>query len=87
MNIETRTYEITGTPIQLNILERVLGKMEVFGNVGTSRTICIYVDGDGTARIKARRDGKRLNHDDVSYADSDAHVTTSVDGDVKADLG
>lgn len=84
---ETRTYEITGTPIQLDILERIFGRMTFFGNAGMSRTISVFVDGDGSARVQVTRNGEKLNHDDIQHTDSDARFNTLPLGDVKADLG
>jgi hypothetical protein len=83
---ETRTYEITGKPKQLDILERVLGRMEALGNMGCSRVIRIFVDGDGAVRLKVRKDGKRLQHEDIEQ-DGDGFMITDSTGHVRADLG
>ncbi|MFB6364491.1 hypothetical protein ACFCP7_10555 [Paenibacillus elgii] len=85
LEVETRTYEISGTPKQLDVLERVFGRIEELGNIGSSRTISIYVDGDGAVRMTARRNGEKLNHEDMR--DGDARFETKVSGDVRADLG
>lgn len=84
---ETRVYEISGELRQLDILERVLGRITYMGNVGKSRTISIFIDGDGAVDIKATRNGEKLKYEDITYEDSDAHFTTLPSGDVKADLG
>lgn len=55
---ETRTYEITGYPEHLDILESVLGQIEVLGNLGCSRTIQLHIDGDGSVKLKVRRNGQ-----------------------------
>lgn len=48
----TKTYQITGTPEQLRVLEKMFIHMEYLGSVGASRNILIRVDGDGAARMK-----------------------------------
>jgi len=84
--METRTYEITGKSSQLDILEHVFGIIEALGSVGSSRTISIYVDGDGAAILQFRREGERLSAEDISQ-DGDGFVKTDSSGYVKADLG
>lgn len=84
--METRVYEITGKSNQLDILERILGRIEALGNMGCSRTIKIFVDGDGAVRMKFRKDGQRLSHDDITL-DGYGFMSTDSDGYVKADLG
>lgn len=53
---DTRTYTLTGTPETLNQFEEVLSLIQYLGNVGASRTIKLWVDGDGSARIKVKSD-------------------------------
>lgn len=48
----TKTYQITGTPEQLRVLEKMFIHMEYLGSVGASRNILVRVDGDGAARMK-----------------------------------
>lgn len=52
METETRTYQITGTPEQLRVLEKLFVHMEYLGTVGASRNLLVRVDGDGAARMK-----------------------------------
>lgn len=82
---ETRTYEITGYPEHLDILEKVFGKMEYFGSIGRSRRIKMFVDGDGAVRLKIRRNGQRLNHDDGIVGCG--YLETDTLGNIKVDLG
>jgi hypothetical protein len=84
---ETRTYEISGSPEQLDIIERILGRITYMCNVGMSRSINVFVDGDGAVRIKATRNGEKLAHGDIEYEKSGAYIKTLPSGDVKADLG
>lgn len=53
--IETRTYEITATKEQLDIMEVMFETMEIMGKRGCSRTFKLYVDGDGAFRPKFER--------------------------------
>jgi len=46
--------EIEGYEDQLNTLAIFLRKIEYLGNVGSSRTLSLWVDGDGSARLKVR---------------------------------
>lgn len=48
----TKTYQITGTPEQLRVLEKMFIHMEYLGMVGASRNLLVRVDGDGAARMK-----------------------------------
>ena len=48
----TKIYQITGTPEQLRVLEKVFIHMEYLGMVGASRNLLVRVDGDGAARMK-----------------------------------
>jgi len=68
--METRTYEITGNPDQLDVLERALAEIETLGVIGASRAVTIHVDGDGAARIKVRKKGqdKPLDSSDIHYS-------------------
>jgi hypothetical protein len=84
---ETRVYEITGKPQQLDILERVLGRISYWASVGMSRSVYLFVDGDGAVDIRITRNGQKLNHEDIKIEGSDAHFTTMPDGRVRADLG
>ena len=47
MDTETKTYQITGTPEQLRVLEKMFIHMEYLGTIGASRNILLRVDGDG----------------------------------------
>lgn len=59
---ETRKYNITAKKEQLDILEALFRTMEIMGNVGASRTIELYVDGDGAFHPTIKRNGKRLSN-------------------------
>lgn len=52
MDTETKTYQITGTPEQLRVLEKMFIHMEYLGTIGASRNILLRVDGDGAARMR-----------------------------------
>jgi hypothetical protein len=52
---------ITGFPEHVNKMLNVLRLIQFFGDLGTSRTIKIWVDGDGAARMKVERlDGEKM---------------------------
>ena len=76
---ETRKYEISGARIVLDGLERIFRYMVLLGNIGSSRHIHIFCDGDGAARIEVKRpDGAPLKTwDDKTYFDYDRnmHIT------------
>ena len=59
MSTETKTYQITGTPEQLRVLEKMFIHMEYLGTIGASRNILLRVDGDGAARMRFK-DGDGL---------------------------
>ena len=59
MDAETKTYQITGTPEQLRVLEKMFIHMEYLGTIGASRNILLRVDGDGAARMRFK-DGDGL---------------------------
>lgn len=44
--------EITGYEDQLNTMARFLAFMQYCGDVGASRTLSLWIDGDGAARLK-----------------------------------
>ena len=52
MDTETKTYQITVTPEQLRVLEKMFIHMEYLGTIGASRNILLRVDGDGAARMR-----------------------------------
>ena len=85
-DIETRIYEITGKPSQLDILEGVFGCIETLGNIGSSRNVSIFVDGDGDVHLKFRRDGNKLDSRD-RINDAGGFIETLLTGDVIVDLG
>ena len=59
---ERRTYVIEGGKEELDELERALWYVMFLGKIGSSRTLVLWVDGDGSARLKiSRTDGKELN--------------------------
>lgn len=59
MDTETKIYQITGTPEQLRVLEKMFIHMEYLGTIGASRNILLRVDGDGAARMRFK-DGDGL---------------------------
>lgn len=60
---ETRTYEITMKPEQLNVLEAFFRTMTVLGKIGASRKLVVFVDGDGAVHPTIKRNGEELNND------------------------
>lgn len=50
--IKKLRVEIIGYEDQLNTLAIFLRKIEYLGNVGSSRTLSLWIDGDGDARLK-----------------------------------
>lgn len=77
---ESRTYKITATKEQLDILETLFNTMQMMGNRGSSREIKLYVDGDGAFRPKF----KRYEHDvekQLKPLVTDMDVGTIVCGD------
>ena len=52
---ETRQYQITATTEQLDILETLFNTMRSMGKAGASRTIQLYVDGDGAFRPEIKK--------------------------------
>lgn len=52
---EERTYAITGKASQLDQLEKVLSYMQHLGNIGSSRNITIFCDGDGWVRLNVKK--------------------------------
>ena len=44
--------EVVGYENQLNVLAIFLRKMEYLGNIGSTRTLSLWVDGDGAASLK-----------------------------------
>lgn len=62
---ETRAYKITGRADQLDELERAMWTMDRLGSWGSSRTVKIFYDGDGAARMTFERQGGRLAKGEV----------------------
>ena len=44
--------EVVGEESQLVVLMKFLRKLEFLGNVGSTRTLHLWYDGDGAARLK-----------------------------------
>lgn len=67
-NIQTRTYKITSDISNLDELEKVLNCIEFLGNIGASRTISLWIDGDGNARFNIERTDKKqdLNKEEIN---------------------
>lgn len=55
---EERVYKINADPRILDELEEVLSAIQTLGHVGASRTLSVFVDGDGATRIKVVRSDK-----------------------------
>jgi hypothetical protein len=87
MKEETRTYEISGNAEQLDVLERVLGRISALASIGSTRSIKIFVDGDGAVNVRVTKDGDLLSNDDYKSDDTDAHFTTLENGSADCDLG
>lgn len=66
---ETRTYEVTGYSDQLDNFEKLLNWIESCGTIGHSGSASIFIDGDGSARLKISGTNKD-NIGDVSDSDS-----------------
>ncbi|MDC0667752.1 hypothetical protein [Nannocystis radixulma] len=58
-------YEIEGRERHLHALERVLQIAATAGELGASVFVEVLVDGDGAARLVARRDGQALRLSEV----------------------
>jgi hypothetical protein len=61
---EERAYKITGSPDVLDSFEEILSAISYLCHVGASRTLKIYVDGDGSANLMAFK-----ANDDKLYSD------------------
>lgn len=59
--IETRKYEITGNPYQIEVLEQLLRYIEYLGIVGSSREIKVYCDGDGPVQLKITNNDEKID--------------------------
>lgn len=57
---EKRTYVIEGEPEHMNRLEKVLFFIQYLGDVGSSRNIIMFVDGDGAVRLKITKENGKL---------------------------
>lgn len=60
---ETRKYEITAEPEQLNVLEALFKTMESMGILGSSRKIVLMVDGDGAFHPRITVNGEKIPKD------------------------
>lgn len=76
---ETRTYEISGKPHQLNGLEGFLGTIAHLGDVGASRTLKIRVDGDGDVRLKVTRFGEAVEPHSKTDLEKDEALNIGLD--------
>lgn len=52
MNKKKLKIEVIGYEDQLKPLAHFLRQMEYLGNIGATRTLHLWVDGDGSARMK-----------------------------------
>ena len=57
---ETRIYEITMKPEQLNVLEAFFRTMTMLGKIGASRKLVVYMDGDGAVHPSIKKDGEEI---------------------------
>ena len=46
--------EIVGGEAQLNVISNFLRQIEYLGDIGATRTLKIWVDGDGSGQIKVK---------------------------------
>lgn len=60
-NEETRTYKITGDPNMLDDIEKLFSLLKHLGEVGASREVRFFFDGDGKAYIKVERTDKKVD--------------------------
>lgn len=78
---ETKTvkFEVTGSPKQLEELEKLFGWVQYLGNIGHSGSMKLFVDGDGSARLKIRADGKDVEKpEDYKNESSDKDIEYEV---------
>jgi len=72
---ETRTYDITAKPYQLNLFEEFLSMVQYVGGVGASRSLELWIDGDGSAQFTFdRKDGTKLQQPEGMDKMTDADV-------------
>lgn len=78
---ETREYRIMAKPYQLDLFEEFLSLVQACGNLGCSRDLNIFIDGDGSARFKIERtDGVKLQPvSDIVNWDSEPVKTRGID--------
>lgn len=81
---ETRHYKITGRPHQLDELEHLLAWADHCGAIGHSGSAKLWIDGDGSARMKIVRDANgeeiKLNLPDYdSNNSSDPELSIGID--------
>jgi len=59
-DLETRTYEVSARAgYQLDLFEEFMSMVQYCGAVGASRSIQIFIDGDGGAQLKFKRTDSR----------------------------
>lgn len=61
-------------------LESLFAQMQHLGNVGGSRWVCFYSDGDGNFRPQIKRNGKK-----VKLADLINHKSLWINGEYRID--
>lgn len=81
---ETRYYKITGRPHQLDELEHLLAWADHCGAIGHSGSAKLWIDGDGSARMKIVRDmegeeAKLSLPDDYDSNNSDPELSIGID--------
>ena len=80
-NLPTRKYEVSGDEEDLNRLDQMFAFMDYCCKVGHSTEFTVSVDGDGSARLSFKIDGKDIK--DALSEESDAQVNE----DSKVDEG
>lgn len=72
-NFIKRNYTIGArSEQQLNALEQLFIKFQSLGNLGCSREISVYLDGDGQVQLQFLRNGEKLKEsEDIGFAKVD----------------
>ena len=72
-NFTKRNYTIGArSEQQLNALEQLFIKFQSLGNLGCSREISVYLDGDGQVQLQFLRNGEKLKEsEDIGFAKVD----------------
>lgn len=80
---DTRVFKVTGGKRFLDILEVVMQQINYLCSVGSSRSIYLAIDGDGSANLKFYdEEGNRIKTD---YKDS--NIVFDQDGNIRVYIG